>query len=105
MQEIKSTLDEATKSKESLIRKTQTRENAVEKLNEQLGQINSSIDTLIHTTNENRQRCDAQRNTYRELNERLEEKGRDVKRIESKKERIIRDINRLKERVTNNENK
>lgn len=105
LQEIKDTLDETTKSKDDLIRKTQTRENDVEMLNEQFGQINSSIDALIQSSSENRQRCDAQRNTYRELTERLEEKTRDVKRIESKKERITRDINKLEERVTNNDNK
>lgn len=105
LQEIKDTLDDTTKSKDDLIRKTQIRENDVEMLNEQSGQINSRIDALIQSSSENRQRYDAQRNTYRELTERLEAKARDVKRIESKKERIMSDISKLQERVTNNDNK
>lgn len=102
---IEATRDDFMKRKDELIRKTQNEANDMGKLNEQLAQINSSIDALMQSSNEHRQRYDDQRTLFRELSDRLEEQLREVKRIESKKERVMRDIQKLEERVANNDNK
>lgn len=105
IQEIQNTLEETANKKNKMIEKTRNRTNNVESLNEQAAQINSSIDALIQACNENRQRYDAQRLTFRETSERYDEKSREVKRLEGKKKRIKDDIQNLENRVTNNDNK
>lgn len=105
IREIEATRDEIMKSKDGLIRKTQNEANGMGKLNEQLAQINSSIDALMQSCNEHRRRYEEQRVSFRDFSERLAEQLREVKRIESKKERVMRDIQKLEERVNNNDNK
>lgn len=87
------------------MRKTQNRENDEGQLNEKLAQINGSIDVLMQSSNEHRQRYEAKKASHRESNDRMAEQVREVKRIEGKKDRIVRDIKKLEERVANDDNK
>lgn len=104
VQEILNILNDTENKKSDLIQKTQNRPN-VTVLNEKCAEINANIDALIQTSNEHLQRYEAQRNTHRNSSERMEEQLRHVKRLEGKKERISRDIQKLKERVQNSDNK
>lgn len=105
MREFEATRDDIIKSKDELIRRTQNEANDMGKLNEQLAQINSSIDALMQSSNEHRRRYEDQQASFREFSDLLEEQLREVKRIESKKERVMRDIQKLEERASNNDNK
>lgn len=105
MREFEATRDDIIKSKDELIRRTQNEANDMGKLNEQLAQINSSIDALMQSSNEHRRRYEDQQTSFREFSDLLEEQLREVKRIESKKERVMRDIQKLEERASNNDNK
>lgn len=105
LEEYEKAIEEFTKKKDDAICKTQNSATDMQKLNDTLAQINGSIDALIQSSNENRQRYDAQRVSHREKTERSAERLRDVKRIEGKKERIVRDIQKLEERLMNNDTK
>lgn len=105
VEEYEKTIEEFTKKKDQAIRKTQNAATDMQKLNDTLVQINGNIDALIQSSNENRQRYDARRDLHREKTECSAEQLRDLKRIEGKKERIVRDIQKLEERLVNNDNK
>lgn len=103
--DIKKMLDDAEQKKAVLIRDTENGANNVNKLQSQFAELNANIDALVQSCNENRRKHDTGRTLFKQSNERMAEHSREVKKLESKKERVEREICKMNERIENHDDK
>lgn len=102
---ITKTLEKANKKKKRILREINERENKEKQLNAQLAQINGSIDALMQSSCEQRQKYEALKACHRRSHHRMAGQIREIKRIEGKKDRIVRNSQMLEVRVANDDNK
>lgn len=102
--EFREAMEKIVQDKQKAVEKSQNLVNDAEQWEQKLRECNVIIDASIEQVREKREQLNATKELFRQSNERTLEHDREVKKLQSKKDRILNDIRKLENRAATNEN-